>query len=251
LRTGKSSLLLLSGCWSTALNFVLTFANSVPYSDILKEAQTLRQPFPGATLVPSSGLSKVTFNGVPTTDPATKEVFSGQQLLSEVRCNPICSDLHFILQPRWLRLAQSLTGPFSSISFAFLDPDGTITQAMMQSHLAMFRKAITLKKWQARPPILQCARYHQLGHQGPRCLLSKDALCCHLCGGNHRTSEHPLKCSKASSHHTQGTCDCPISCLIYKKPGHSARDLSCPTREAYKTPAHNATNPAASNPCRF
>jgi hypothetical protein len=180
-------------------------------------------------LVPSSGLSKVTFNGVPTTDLATKEVFLEQQLLSKVKCNLICLDLHFILQLCWLCPAQSLTSPFSSISFAFLDPDGTITQVMVQSHLVMFGKAITLKKWQARLPILQCTYCHQLGHQGPCCLLSEDALCCHLCGGNHCTLEHPLKCSKASSHHTPGMCDCPISCLICKKHSHSIRDLSCPT----------------------
>jgi hypothetical protein len=97
LRATKSQLTLLSGQWSTFSNFVLTFVGSIPFTDILKEAQALTQPFPGATLVPSAGLSKVTFNGVSTRDLDMNEFFTEQQLLSEVIYNPICTDLYFIL----------------------------------------------------------------------------------------------------------------------------------------------------------
>jgi hypothetical protein len=250
LRAAKSPLVLLSGRWSTTSNFVLTFAGSIPFTDILRESQTLTQPFPGANLVPSAGLSKVTFNGVPTRDPDVNEFFTELQLLSEVRRNPICSDLLFFLQPRWLRLTPTLNRPFLKPSFAFLDPDGSITQAMVTSHLAMFGKAITFKRWQVRPPILQCARCHSLGHQGLHCRLPKDALCCHWCGGNHRAAEHPLKCKKASDHATPGKCDCPVTCITCKEPGHSVRDPACPAREAYKVPAFNSTNLATNNPPR-
>jgi hypothetical protein len=69
-------------------------------------------------------------NGVPTRDPESNDFFTADQLLSEVRRNLICSDLHIILQPRWLRPQQSIFSANSSISFAFLDPAGSITQAM-------------------------------------------------------------------------------------------------------------------------
>jgi hypothetical protein len=59
-RTANSEvpLTLLSGRWaSSTTNFVLTFAGSVPFREVLSESQTRTQSFPGAT---SSGLSKVT-----------------------------------------------------------------------------------------------------------------------------------------------------------------------------------------------
>jgi hypothetical protein len=185
LRAFKSPLILLSGHWSTVSNFTLTFAGSIPFSDILKEAEMLMQPFPGATLVLSVGLSKVTFNRVPTRDPDVNEFFTAQQLLSKVKQNPLCTDLQFMLQPCWMWPTQPEMGPFSSISFTFLDPDGSIMQAMSRSHLAMFGKAITFKKWLVRPPILQYPHCHKLGHLGTCYQLSKDVLCCHLCSGNH------------------------------------------------------------------
>jgi hypothetical protein len=184
------------------------------------------------------------FNGVPVMDLDTNKPYLEQQLISEISHNPICSNLHFLLQPRWLCPTPSLTTHYSSFSFAFLDPDGSITQTMAQSHLAMFGKAVTLKKWQDRPPIIQCPRCHRLGHHGPHCQLPKDALCCHLCGGNHHAAEHPQKCAKATNHNMEGKCDCPTSCIVCKKSGHTARDLSCPAQDAYKTPAYNATTTA-------
>jgi hypothetical protein len=138
-------------------NFVLTFAGLIPFVNIQSEAQTLAQPFPGSTLIPTVSLSKVTFNGILVIDLDTNKPYSDQQLISEILHNPICSDLHFLLQPHWLHPTPSLTGPFSSLSFAFLDPNGSTTQIMAQSHLAMFKKAITFKKWQDRPLIIQCS----------------------------------------------------------------------------------------------
>jgi hypothetical protein len=221
LRVAKSPLILLSGRWSSSANFMLTFIGTIPYVDILKESQILTQAFPRALLVPSTGLSKVTFNGVPTRDPDMTKFYTDQQLLSEVLHNPICTKLHFILQPCWLRPTQPSTGPLSSFSFTFLDPDGSITQAMARSHLAMFGKAITFKKWQVRPPILQCSHCHKLGHQGLHCQLPKDAWCCYLCGGNHCAGKHPQKCKRVSNHSTPDACDCPLECITCKEPGHS------------------------------
>jgi hypothetical protein len=80
-------------------NFVLTFVGSIPFVNIQSEAQTLAQPFPGSTLIPTVGLSKVTFNGIPVIDPDTNKPYSEQQLISKILHNPICFDLHFLLQP--------------------------------------------------------------------------------------------------------------------------------------------------------
>ena len=249
LRSSGSPLVLLSGRWASASqNFVLTFAGMVPFDTIQRDQAMLVQAFPSGQMIPSSGLSKVTFNGVPTIDPETGAIFTAEKLLSEVRRNPICSDLQIILQPRWIRPPELILGPHSSVSFAFLDPDGLLTQGLSRAHLAMFGKEITFKKWLARPPLVQCARCHKLGHQGPRCTLPKEALCCPRCGGNHRAADHPHKCKQADRHAKEGTCDCPIICLNCKELGHSARDVTCAMRASFRSPAHNTTHAAISPP---
>jgi hypothetical protein len=217
----------------------ITFAGSVPFQDLLEASATLTQPFPGAILTPCSGWSRVTFNGVPALDPETGLIYSDACLLEEMRRNPLCANLHFVLLPRWVRPPDRISGMHSSFSFAFLDPDGSTTRTMARTHLAMFGKAITFKKWRPRPALMQCLRCHKFGHLPPRCPLPKDAIRCHLCGGNHRTVEHATKCAAAPGHAVPGTCDCPTKCINCGQEGHSARDTICPTRKSYKTPAHD------------
>jgi hypothetical protein len=97
------------------------------------------QPFPDTTLIPSTGLSKVTFNRVPTGDPDMNEFFMVHQLLSKVKHNLSCTDLQFIMLLHWLCPTQLETGSFSSIFFTFLDSDRSIMHTMLKSYLAMFR----------------------------------------------------------------------------------------------------------------
>jgi len=59
--------------------------------------------------------------------------------------------------PAWVRRPEDITGDTSSISFAFIDRDGSITQTMKKAHLAMFGKPITFAKWVSRPPLTQCS----------------------------------------------------------------------------------------------
>jgi hypothetical protein len=240
LKAAKSPLILLSGRWASYTNnFVFTFAGEVPFQDVLQVARQVTQPFPGARLVPATGWSRVTFNGVPTRDPESGSIYSSDRLLEEVKRNPLCSDLHFVLPPRWVRPAERINGPHSTFSFAFLDPEGDISLTMAHTHLAMFGKAITFKKWRPRPPLMQCMRCHGFGHLPPRCQLPKDAVRCHVCGGNHRAQEHGGKCKNAANHTHPDTCDCPTKCINCGQEGHTARDTVCPDRAPFKTPAQD------------
>jgi hypothetical protein len=181
LKATGSDLVLLSGWWAVSSpNFVLMFVGIIPFNTIQGEQAALLQAFLEGHLIPSLGISKVTFNGVPTRDPKTESLFTDDKLLSEVKRNLIYADLHIFLQPHWIHPPQLVTGPHSSISFAFFDPNGKITQDLAQLHLG---KEITFKKWLVRPPLVQCGRCHKLGHQGPRCTLPKEALCCYICRG--------------------------------------------------------------------
>ena len=205
----------------------------------MEVAATLTQPFPGAILTPCSGWSRVTFNGVLALDPKSGTVYSDDCLLEEIKCNPICTNLHYVFHPRWVCPPNQITGMHSTFSFVFLDPEGSITQTMAHTHLAMFGKAITFKKWQPRPPLMQCLCCHKFGHLLPYCPLPKDAVCCHIYGGNHHLGKHVTKCALAANHATLATCNCPIKCINCNQPGHLARDATCPAQEAYKTLAHD------------
>jgi hypothetical protein len=100
LKAAKLPLTLLSGHWASySNNFVFTFAGMVPFKDLLDVSDHLTQPFPSSCLVPMSGWSQVTFNGVPAFNPKSNEVYSSDHLLNEIKCNPLCSNLHFILHP--------------------------------------------------------------------------------------------------------------------------------------------------------
>ena len=79
--------------------------------------------------------------------------YTNKQLLEEVTRNPICAKLHFILIPAWVRKPEYITRDASSISFAFIDKDGSNTQAMKKLHLAMFGKLITFAKWVSCLPL--------------------------------------------------------------------------------------------------
>jgi hypothetical protein len=148
LKVAKSPLVLLSGRWASfSNNFVFTFTGTIPFQDLLEISHHLTQPFPGSHLVPCSGWSRVTFNGVPAFDPETNEVYTSECLLEEVKRNLLCTNLHFVLHPRWVRPAERISSQHSSFLFAFLDPEGDVSHTMARTHLAMFRKAITFKKW--------------------------------------------------------------------------------------------------------
>jgi Zinc knuckle len=130
-----------------------------------------------------------------------------------------------------------MSGQHSSFSFAFLDPEGDVSCAMARTYLVMFRKAITFKKWHPRPPLIQCTRCHKFGHLPPHYPLPKDAMQCHFCGGNHRSTEHVAKCASAVGHVTHNICDCPAKCINCGQEGHFARDVVCKARDPFRTPA--------------
>jgi hypothetical protein len=218
---------------------MFTFAGNVPYQDLLTVSDHLVQPFPRSRLVPISGWSWVTFNGILAFNPESEEVYTSDHLLEEVKCNPLCSDLHFLLPPRWMRPSAHISGRHSSFSFAFLDPDDNISHAMSQTHLAMFGKVITFRKWRPRPPLMQCGWCHKFSHLPPWCPLPKEAVRCPICGGNHRKVEHAARCVNAANHAGLGTCNCPIKCINCGKDGHSARDVTCEARIPFKTLAQN------------
>ena len=243
LRSAKSLLPLLSGRWATHThNYVYTFAGDIPFARITQVAHILLQPFPGGILAPCSGWSRVIFHGTPVSDPDCDAMYTDEQLMEELVRNPICSRLQFILPPSWIRHREHITGDTSSISFAFVDRDGETTKTMKKAHLAMFGKPITFAKWVSRPPLSQCGRCHKLGHIANRCSMPRDSVRCYKCGKGHSARDHDVRCSRAKSHKTHGTCDCEPQCLNCNEKGHYAIDVICKARNAFRIPARDSTD---------
>ena len=81
-------------------------------------------------------------------------IFGPVSLLQEVRSMQGLSNVYFSMSPRWIRPVGSLSSCYTSLTFAFLDPDGTITKQLFKERQALFRKQILLERW-VNKPLLQ------------------------------------------------------------------------------------------------
>jgi len=164
---------------------------------------------------------------------------SASALLTELGCNDSCKDLFMFGDPHWLT-ARSEGAHHGSISFAFLDKDGSCFQRLVRNPLFLFGNRTTkVCKYISCPVLLECSHCHWLGHTTQHCSLPKTHLVCPICGQNHKEEEHTVKCPNVANH--IGTaCSCPpvcINCIRAKKShqakGHQASSPSCPLHSNY------------------
>jgi len=129
-----------------------------------------------------------------------------------------------------------------SISFAFLDEDGSCFQRLVRNPPFLFGNRTTkVRKYISRPVLLECSHCHRLGHTTQRCSLPKTRLVCPICGQNHKEEEHTAKCPNVANH--IGTaCSCPPVCIncnrakkSHQAKGHRASSPSCPLRSNYRS----------------
>ena len=224
---------LKAGRWSihprSKGNFVFSFDGHVPFDSILPYERILLGPFGGAgQLCPSLGWTRVIAHGVPVTDN-DNILFGPDKLLTEVRSLPGLKKAYFALQPKWLKPIGQIMSCYSSITFAFSDPDGSITNALIKGRPALFGKEVKIQKWIDKPLLIQCSRCHALGHNkaSRACPLSHDSVKCYICGNSHKSEEHDQWCPR--KHAVVGICDCKsYKCLNCFKTGHNCRDEICP-----------------------
>ena len=243
---GPALVTLLSGRWSLALNhnFVLTFAGHPTNDQVYKYRSVLTSPFgPGATLVPQSGYTRIMLHGVPLARRQDGSPETSLTLLRELQRNTVCEDLLIVVAPTWAIRNDHPGKSHASVSFAYIDIDGSLTQRMIRHPPSLFGATTTAEKSKPLPLIKQCARCHALGHDLKSCKENRNTTICPLCGSNHRAKDHHARCPKAP-HHNSITCNCPPSCINCAKAGkspkgHTALDLSCPLRKAFRTPTNH------------
>ena len=164
--------MLLSGRWSSALNhnFILTFTSKPTNDQVYKYRSVLTSPFePGAALVPQLGYTHIMLHGVPLICRQDGSPETSLNLLQELQCNIVCNDLLFIVPPTEAICNDSLTKTHASISFAFIDVDGSLTQRMICHPPSLFGATTKAKKSKLLPLIKQCACCHTLGHELKMC----------------------------------------------------------------------------------
>ena len=82
---------------------------------------------------------------------------SPQSLHQEFSCNKVMKDLIIFGEPYWL-MARNPENRLGSISFAFLDKDGSRLKDMTRNPPFMFGRQTRIRKFLSRPLIQQCQR---------------------------------------------------------------------------------------------
>ena len=177
---------------------------------------------------------------VPTMrEVADDPLLSPQSLRREFSRNEVMKDLIIFGEPYWLT-ARNPENRLGSISFTFLDEDGSRLKDMTRNPPFMFGRQTRIRKFISRPLIQQCQHCWSLDHATGNCRRGENAIICPICGGAHSHEQHHGRCPNAARH-TDLRCTCPptcINCRRAQKPakGHMALSMSCPLRKNYRTP---------------
>lgn len=231
----------ISGRWSSGTrskgNFVFTMRGQVDFAFIQTFEHFLTGPFPGGgQLCPNQGWTKLLAHGVPIMDNE-ETVFGPDDLLQEVRTMQGLRSVYFSSPPRWIKPVWQMATSYTSLTFAFSDPDGSISKQLLKGKQALFGKQVQIERWIDKPLLIQCGRCHALGHaaSSKSCRLPLDSVKCYICGKGHLTDAHNRECTRSKQHKTAGTCDCRLQCITCNKIGHHARERACPAREGYRS----------------
>jgi len=230
---------LRAGRWSahprSKGNFVYSFDGNIHFDLIESYKRILLAPFHGSgKLSPSMGWTRLLAHGVPVFDESWTP--SGPDaLLKEVKAMPGLKRAHFAMPPRWLKPVGRIESNYSTITFAISDPDGSITNTLLNGRAALFGKEVEIQRWVDKPALIQCSHCHALGHikTSRACPLGKDSAKCFICGGSHKSEKHDQKCNRR--HAVAGICDCKhFKCLNCQNTGHTCRDTRCPARDLFR-----------------
>jgi hypothetical protein len=235
----STDLTVLGAQWTMTGNCKLSFLPgtdtkkvcSPAHLDIIRKAASNGR---NVIIEPNAKWSKFAVNNVLVHD-SDNQVFSEETLDAALRLNPFFTDpkVRIMQKPRFTKKADEITGNRSSVSFAILDPDGSLGRRLLKTPLFMFGRPVTIREWRDKPQLTQCKRCWVLGHTISNCR-EKDA--CRECGSksHHTTTDHRRKCQKCQG--ADASIPCSHFCCVNCKGGHVADSPDCPTRRKYHVP---------------
>jgi hypothetical protein len=244
----------LSGRWSTQeirKNFIFKIEGKPDLDTIAKYNDILFRPFgPNCRAAPTEGYRQILLGWVPIIRDAENHPVSSSILRAELMKSKVCAGRRIFSEPRWLGGPERLAGKYhASIVFSFYDPDGEGFELMKRSPPYLFGRETTVRAFESRPTLLQCARCLRLGHTSPNCKRSKSFIACAKCGGPHQTNIHKYHCNIRGAKHKGTHCDCPPSCFLciekrLSGKDHISTDESCPLRKHFRTNLRSAIDDA-------
>lgn len=250
LQHGRNSPLpvsLLSGRWSSqsSPNFVLIFSGQPSTKAVMQFHRVFLDYFgERSTIIPQSGYARMIINLVPISREVDGSLPSPHTILSEMIANPAFHNMTILQDPAWINpngisKKTGLPKTHASISFSFLDTDGTRVASFHKQQVYMFGGKVKVTKYVTKAILRQCHCCWRLNHSESTCPRPPTTLICPVCGGRHLEDTHGTNCLNRSSHSHAGRCDCAPSCFLCrsaKLPGknHSARDASCPLQKRFR-----------------
>ena len=234
----------LGARWNLSHNIVLSFEKNAPINRISAHVDTIKKAIGADDAIISQDVkwSKLVLAGVPTSagltirgdDSPMERVASEDDILESLLKNEKIKNLTITQNPRWLRPAEDIQNKFrSSISFAFVDPDGSTAKNLLRSELYIFGARVRAKRWEERPRLRQCANCWRLGHTDSDC---KSRHRCFFCGSSrHRSDRHRENCEHCFNRPNSEKCS-HFKCVNCSGP-HVADSLACPDRGRFRPPA--------------
>jgi hypothetical protein len=148
----STDLTALGAQWTVTGNCKLSFLPgtdtkklcSPAHLDIIRKAISNGR---NVTIEPNAKWSKFAVNNVLVHD-SDNQVFSEETLDAALRLNPFFTDpkIRIMQKPRFTKKAEEIMGNRSSISFAILDPDGSLGRRLMKQTLFMFGRSVTAQQ---------------------------------------------------------------------------------------------------------
>ena len=226
---------ILSGRWAQTYdrtgNFVYTLLGELPMAHVQAYQTILTRPFGGGHLVTTRGWNWANIKEVIRLNPDTDTVWEEDELLKELRSNPMFATATISVPPYWLGNPFSFQGDRGIIVFAYEDLNNKITQAAIDNGVAMFGARARFIPMGDVPQALQCGRCWQMGHRTdwPECPTPGNQVLCFKCGGQHATINHDYECK--GTHAVIGKCNCKLKCILCGNGNHNARSQACPKRK--------------------
>ncbi|KAH9012007.1 hypothetical protein EDB83DRAFT_2530075 [Lactarius deliciosus] len=238
-RSTPAPIKILSAQWAKGVektgNYVYSIVGNIPMERIMQFSKFLLQPFPGGTLVPASGWCWAKLRDVLIAD-AEGTVFDGDDLVAELRLNPMFQTATLVTDPHWANDLNTNKSATSTVVFAYIDNDKSITQRAIKEGVSMFTFGVKFIFCGDSPRPKQCGRCFEMGHvtNAPECRWQGKNRCVR-CGRDHHHDDHDMECM-ATTHKSADRCDCKFKCLLCGKLGHNARSRACKTRGDFPPP---------------
>ena len=175
------------------------------------------------------------------------QVPTPEMLRDEILATRNFANVKLATLPRWSATDEQLDGlPVGNVNIVIEETTGKTAERLLNglkhNPLYLFGCKVDLRAAPIRPPLKQCMNCAALGHLQDKCTARRR---CFVCGQEHPTSQHRLRCT-ACAHEgmpLEAPCIHPAKCVNCGL-DHAASDPSCPKKRGFKRPVDQGQSSA-------